>query len=116
MEPDERHRAILAVSVDRAKGSIRATLERFGARIDTWVSQRELYESGAIDDAVTRLRESGHAYEADGAVFFRATNFGDEKDRVLVRSNGEPTYFAADCAYVLNKAAHGFDRMIYVWG
>jgi arginyl-tRNA synthetase len=116
VEPAERRRIVLTEAVDRSMAGIRRTLQRFGVRMDTWASQSELGRSGAIADVVGRLRESGHAYEQDGAVFFRATEFGDEKDRVLIRSNGEPTYFAADCAYVVDKAARGFDRMIYVWG
>src|SRR6266545_3141622 len=67
-------------------------------------------------DRVKRLQAEGHAYESEGAIYFRATEFGDEKDRVLIRSNGEPTYFAADCAYLLNKFERGFDLLIYVWG
>jgi arginyl-tRNA synthetase len=113
---EERRRVLLEWATGRAMESIRSTLERFNVRIDTWVNERELAESGAIARAVEQLRASGHAYEADGAVFFRSTEFGDDKDRVLIRSNGQHTYFAADCAYVLHKAARGFDRMIYVLG
>jgi arginyl-tRNA synthetase len=115
-DPEDRRRTILQESIERTMRGIRATLDRFGVRIDTWVNERDLLDSGAIATAVEQLRASGHAYEADGAVFFRSTEFGDEKDRVLIRSNGQHTYFAADCAYVLHKAARGFDRMIYVWG
>jgi arginyl-tRNA synthetase len=112
----ERRSTILEETIKRTIGGIRATLERFGVRFDTWFTERELQESGAVDDAVRRLREAGHAYDAEGAVFFRATDFGDDKDRVLIRSSGEPTYFAKDCAYMLNKAARGFDRFTYIWG
>ncbi|HEX9235108.1 MAG TPA: arginine--tRNA ligase, partial [Actinomycetota bacterium] len=115
--PEEERRArLLREAVETTMEGIRATLERFRVRIDTWVSQAEFQRSGAIDRAVALLRDGGHAYDADGAVFFRSTDFGDEKDRVLIRSDGEPTYFAADCAYLLHKAARGFDRMIYVLG
>jgi arginyl-tRNA synthetase len=95
---------------------IRATLERLRVRIDTYFSERTLHERGAILDAVERLRASDLAYEADGAVFFRSTEFGDDKDRVLIRSNGEPTYFAADCAYLVDKFDRGLSHLIYVWG
>jgi arginyl-tRNA synthetase len=95
---------------------IRRTLDRFRVRFDTWFSERTLHETGQIDRAVDRLRESGHAYEAEGAVWFRSTAFGDDKDRVLIRSNGQPTYFAADCAYLLEKFGRAFDHLIYVWG
>jgi arginyl-tRNA synthetase len=116
MEPSKRRQVILAEAVKRNMAGIEATLERFGIRMDTWVSERELIESGAVAQAVDRLEKEGFAYHAEGAIFFRSTAFGDEKDRVLIRSNGEPTYFAKDCAYVLHKAARGFARMIYVWG
>ncbi|MBA3728833.1 MAG: arginine--tRNA ligase, partial [Actinobacteria bacterium] len=116
LNPAERRRRLLLEAVERTIGRIRATLERFRVRIDTWRTERELLESGAVDDVVRRLREADHAYEADGAVFFRASAFGDEKDRVLIRSNGEPTYFAKDCAYLLDKDARGFSRLVYVWG
>jgi arginyl-tRNA synthetase len=116
MEPGKRRQAIQAEAVKRTMGRIEATLERFGIRMDTWLSERELIESGAVAQVVDRLKQEGHAYHYEGAIFFRSTRFGDDKDRVLIRSNGEPTYFAKDCAYVLNKAARGFVRMIYVWG
>jgi arginyl-tRNA synthetase len=111
-----RRDRILALAVERTMAGIRATLDRFGVHIDTWRSEAELRRSGAIDAAVAELGRRGYTYESDGAVFFRSTEFGDEKDRVLIRSTGEPTYFAADCAYVLDKAGRGFDHMIYVWG
>src|ERR671937_578581 len=68
------------------------------------------------DAVVERLRANGHAYESEGAIFFRSTGFGDEKDRVLIRGTGEPTYFAADCAYLVEKFSRGFDHLVYVWG
>jgi arginyl-tRNA synthetase len=116
LDPDERRARIHAEAVERTIEWIRRTLDRFAVRIDTWVNEREFHDTGLIAEAVERLREKGFAYDHDGAVFFRSTEFGDEKDRVLIRSNGAPTYFAADCAYLLHKSARGFDRMIYVWG
>ena len=113
---DERQAAILRAATAIALEGIRATLERFRVHMDTWANEREFHESGAIDRALEILRERGFAYDHEGAVFFRSTEFGDEKDRVLIRSNGQPTYFGADCAYLLHKAARGFDRLIYVWG
>ncbi len=100
----------------RAMGSIEATLKRFGVRFDTYLSEAELSRKGEIAQVVERLRASGHVYDADGAVWFRATDFGDEKDRVVVRSTGEHTYFGADCAYLIDKFSRGFDHVIYVWG
>jgi arginyl-tRNA synthetase len=83
---------------------------------DTFFSERTLHESGALEKAVATLREQGHVYEADGAVWLRTTTFGDDKDRVLVKADGEPTYFAADCAYYLDKRARGFDRVVIMLG
>lgn len=109
---EERREQLAREGMDRALAGIRATLERMGVRIERWVHQSSLDVDGAVD----RLRQAGHAYEEDGAVWFRASAFGDEKDRVLIRSNGEPTYFAADCAYLLDKFGRGYDRLVYVWG
>ncbi|MDP9242748.1 MAG: arginine--tRNA ligase [Actinomycetota bacterium] len=113
---DERRAELRAAATERMFAMIRATLERLRVRIDTYFSERSLHERGAIRDAVERLRASDLAYEADGAVFFRSTAFGDDKDRVLIRSNGEPTYFAADCAYLVDKFDRGLSHLIYVWG
>jgi arginyl-tRNA synthetase len=115
--PEEERRARLGLEgVRRVMDSIQQTLDRFGVRFDTWFSEQTLHKSGAIAAAVDRLRQGGHAYDSEGAVFFRSTEFGDEKDRVLIRSSGEPTYFAVDCAYLLDKFGRGFDRLVYVWG
>ncbi|MGZ4129812.1 MAG: arginine--tRNA ligase, partial [Actinomycetota bacterium] len=113
---DERRAALLREGSRRVLAMIERTLERFGVRFDSFFSERTLHERGEIDEAVRRLREAGFAYDADGAVFFRSTAFGDDKDRVLIRSNGAPTYFAADAAYVVDKFSRGFDHVIYVWG
>src|SRR5207302_641512 len=75
-----------------------------------------LERRGEIAAAVERMRQAGYVYEADGAVWFRSTAFGDDKDRPLIRSNGRHTYFAADCAYLVDKFGRGFDRVLYVWG
>jgi arginyl-tRNA synthetase len=85
-------------------------------RYDTWFSERSLATSGAVAKAIDTLKAKGHMYENDGALWFRATDFGDEKDRVVVRENGVTTYFASDIAYLLNKFDRGFDRAIYVFG
>jgi arginyl-tRNA synthetase len=106
------HREALRLTLD----GIKDTLGRFRVRIDTWFHESELHQSGRVMQAVELLRERGLAYDADGAVWFAATRFGDEKDRVLIRADGNPTYFAADCAYLREKFARGFDRVIYVWG
>jgi arginyl-tRNA synthetase len=95
---------------------IRSSLAEFGVVFDVYFSERTLHESGALEKAIARLREQGHVYESDGAVWLRTTDFGDDKDRVLVKSDGEPTYFAADCAYYLNKRERGFDKVVIMLG
>jgi len=95
---------------------IRATLADFGVSFDVWFSEKSLHAGGAVEQAVERLREQGHVYDLDGAVWLRTTDFGDDKDRVLIRANGEPTYFAADAAYYLSKKDRGFDEKIYLLG
>jgi arginyl-tRNA synthetase len=81
-----------------------------------WTTEASLHQGGWVDRAVERLRKGGHVYEQDGATWFRSTDFGDDKDRVIIRSNGEPTYFAADIGYITEKFSRGFDHLIYVWG
>jgi arginyl-tRNA synthetase len=93
-------------------GEIQATLDAFGVRFDVWFSERSLHESGEIDKAVARFREQGRVFEQDGAIWLRTSDFGDDKDRVLVRSDGTPTYFAADCAYYLDKRERGAEKVV----
>jgi arginyl-tRNA synthetase len=95
---------------------MKASLERFGVHFDVWFSERALHEAGAVEHALDELRAHGHVFDKDGAVWLRTTDFGDDKDRVLIRGNGEKTYFAADAAYYLNKRERGFDRCIYLLG
>ncbi|MQA34851.1 arginine--tRNA ligase [Modestobacter roseus] len=95
---------------------IKRSLAGFGVVFDTYFSEKTLHDSGALEKAVARLREQGHVYESDGAVWLRTTTFADDKDRVLVKSDGEPTYFAADCAYYLDKRERGFDRVVIMLG
>jgi arginyl-tRNA synthetase len=83
---------------------------------DVYFAERELHRKGALRAALTRLRQLGHGYEADGASWIRTTDFGDDKDRVYVRSNGDFTYYAADCAYYLDKRKRGFDKVIIILG
>ncbi len=91
-------------------------LELFRTHFDVWYSERKLYDSGAVERAQTRLQEQGHVYESDGALWLRTTTFGDDKDRVLIKENGERTYFAADTAYYVDKRMRGFDTAIYLLG
>jgi arginyl-tRNA synthetase len=98
--------------IEAMRERIEATLERFGVRFDTWSSERELVDSGALEATLAELRERGHVYEHEGAVWLRTTEFGEDKDRVLIRSNGEPTYFAGDLAYHRDKLERGAGRLI----
>ncbi len=91
-------------------------LELFRTHFDVWKSERELHDSGAVERGLERLREQGHVFEEDGALWLRTTDFGDDKDRVLVKADGEYTYFASDTAYYVDKRARGFDRNIYLLG
>ena len=100
----------------RVRAGIEASLEHLGVHFDVWTSEARLHEEGWVDRAVERLRAGGHAYESDGALWFRSTSFGDDKDRVIYRADGRPTYFAADIGYVTEKFARGFDHLIYIWG
>ena len=113
---EERLAVVRAAAAERVLGWIDATLARFNVRFDSYVSEAALERKGEIAQAIERLRAAGLAYEAEGAVWFRSTEFGDDKDRVLIRSDGRHTYFGADCAYVIDKFARGFDHLIYVWG
>jgi arginyl-tRNA synthetase len=115
--PEDEQIAVFAEKgVAAMVADIRATLDGFGVHFDTFFSEKTLHDSGALEKAVTTLREQGHVFEADGAVWLRTTDFGDDKDRVLVKADGEPTYFAADCAYYLDKRARGFDRVVILLG
>ena len=91
-------------------------LEKFGIKHDVWFSERTLHESGKVSDVIEALKEKGFAYEKNGALWLKSTAFGDDKDRALVRSNGQPTYIAADAAYHLDKFKRGFSRVIDCWG
>jgi arginyl-tRNA synthetase len=101
---------------ERVRAGIEASLARLGVRFDVWKSEGSLHAEGWVGRAVEQLADAGQVYEADGAVWFRATAFGDDKDRVVVRSNGQPTYFASDIGYLAEKFSRGFDELIYLWG
>jgi arginyl-tRNA synthetase len=108
--------SVMRLALDEMLKDIRSDLDEFGVRFDRWYSERSLSENGAIERALQRLRQQHQLYEKDGATWFRASAFGDDEDRVLVRSNGQFTYFAPDLAYHLDKRQRGFDRLIDVWG
>lgn len=95
---------------------IKDSLREFGVQFDVYFHEQELHRAGSIDETIQRLRDAGHVYEADGATWLRTTDFGDDKDRVVVKSNGTPGYFAADLAYYVNKRDRGFDGVIIILG
>lgn len=116
MPEDERIRTFTSLAEEKMLALQKADLEKFGIRFDNWFSERTLHESGQVQAAIEALKERGFAYERAGALWLRSTAFGDDKDRALVRSNGQPTYIAADAAYHLNKFQRGFEKVIDVWG
>ena len=101
---------------ERVRAGIEASLATLGVRFDVWKSEGSLYREGWVERAVGRLRASGHLYEQDGALWFRSTDFGDDKDRVVRKSNGDYTYFGSDIGYVVEKFSRGFDHLVYIWG
>jgi arginyl-tRNA synthetase len=125
--PDDVWEAANAPSADRdgivadwaqeqVRAGIQESLERLGVHFDVWKSESSLHTEGWVGRSVERLRAAGHIYEEDGATWFRSTAFGDDKDRVVYRSGGQPTYFASDIGYVAEKFDRGFDKLIYIWG
>jgi arginyl-tRNA synthetase len=113
---EDAYRIVHRTGLDAILDDIRRDLEDFGVVYDQWFSEHSLVETGAVQRAIDRLRKSGHAYEKKGALWFRSTDYGDEKDRVIVRENGQHTYFAADIAYHMDKLDRGFGRMLDIWG
>lgn len=105
-----------ANGVELMFGEIKISLEEFGVHFDVYFHENSLYESGAVQKAIERLRGLGHIYEQDGAIWLRSTTFGDDRDRVVIKSDGEAAYIAGDLAYYLDKRERGFDRAIYMLG
>ncbi|MFB9777679.1 arginine--tRNA ligase [Brevibacterium otitidis] len=114
--PDDVRTRLRTQAYELQMADIRQTLADFDVSFDVWFSEASLHNSNAVAEAVARLREQGHVYEHGGAVWLRTTEFGDDKDRVLVRADGNPTYFAADAAYYLDKKDRGFIEKIYLLG
>ena len=112
----EAQEAFRAAGVDLMFDEIRASLHDFGVDFDVYFHENSLYESGAVNKAIARLRELGHIFEADGATWLRSSEFGDDRDRVIIKSDGEAAYIAGDLAYYLDKRGRGFDRCIYMLG
>ena len=115
-KPDEAAWIVGRWASERVRAGIEASMERLGVHFDVWKQEGSLHSEGWVERAVERLRASGHVYESEGATWFRSTDYGDDKDRVIVRSNGQPTYFASDLGYVTDKFGRGFDELIYIWG
>ncbi|MGH2429880.1 MAG: arginine--tRNA ligase [Candidatus Limnocylindria bacterium] len=116
-EPSEAEWILGRWASEDQRTGIEQSLEALGVHFDVWKEESSLHGADAwIERAVHELRERGHVYEADGATWFRSSDFGDSRDRVIYRSNGQPTYFAADIGYVAEKFSRGFDELIYVWG
>ena len=113
---ETHYRETFELGLDSILKNIRHDLEEFGVHYDEWFSERSLTDSGSVENAIQRLKGSGYIYEDKGALWFRSTDFGDEKDRVVVRDNGQMTYFASDIAYHMNKLERGYDRVIDIWG
>ena len=112
----EAQEVFRAAGVELMFDEIRQSLADFGVEFDVYFHENSLYESGAVGHAIARLRELGHIFEEDGATWLRSTTFGDDRDRVIIKSDGDAAYIAGDLAYYLNKRERGFDRCIYMLG
>ncbi len=114
---EQRRKALVEYALPKNIEKIRTALESYGITFDVWFSEQSLYDSGEVQDTINYLKEKGYTYEKEGALWFKATDFGAEKDEVLIRNNGVPTYLASDIAYHRNKfVKRGFDRVINLWG
>ena len=116
IDPLLRREMLVKYALKEKLSQMESDLEDFRVRYDNWFSEQTLHDNGEIEQALKDLQASGYLYEQEGALWFRSTLFGDEKDEVLVRSNGIPTYFAGDIAYHRDKFRRGFDRVINIWG
>lgn len=116
MEEAERLEQFKTIAYEEKLAALREDLEHFNVHFDFWFSEKTLHEANKIKEACDTLLAKGYMYEKDGALWLKSTEFGDDKDRVVIRDNGVPTYFAADIAYHTNKFQRGFDRVINLWG
>jgi len=112
----EHYEVVFKMAVDSILSDIKEDLQGFNVNFDNWFSEKSLMETGVIDAALDKLQKAGKIYEKGGALWFKSTEYGDEKDRVVVRDNGIKTYFASDIAYHFNKLERGFDILIDIWG
>ena len=116
MPPSERREVFKQLALAEKLAALKDDLESFGVEFDVWFSEQSLFDNDAVKAACRQLREKGHAYDKDGAFWLRSTEFGDDKDRVIIRDNGAPTYLASDIAYHDNKFRRGFETVINIWG
>ena len=116
LSDEDAQEAFRAEGVELMFGEIRQSLHEFGVDFDVYFHENSLHESKAVEKAITRLRELGHVFDEDGAVWLRSTDFGDDRDRVIVKSDGKPAYIAGDLAYYLDKRERGFDRCLIMLG
>nr|WP_154921291.1 arginine--tRNA ligase [Microbacterium testaceum] len=116
LDADAKQEAFRELGVTLMFGEIKQSLHEFGVDFDVYFHENDLHDSGAVDRAVGRLRELGHIFEADGATWLRSTEFGDDKDRVIIKSDGQPAYISGDLAYYLDKRERGFNRCIIMLG
>ena len=112
----DHFKAVFKVGIESILGGIKNDLAEFGVIFEKWFSEQSLIDSGLSEACISKLKDSKNLYEKDGALWFKTTNYGDEKDRVVVRDNGNHTYFASDIAYHLEKLERGYDKIINVWG
>jgi arginyl-tRNA synthetase len=116
-KPDDEAKELFRVEgVNLMFDEIKSSLASFGVTFDVYFNEKDLHVRGELDAALARLQQQGHTFDADGAIWLRTTDFGDDKDRVLRKSDGDWTYFTADCAYYLDKRERGFDRVVIMLG
>jgi arginyl-tRNA synthetase len=113
---DARNERLAKLGVERMLAQMQASLDAFGTRFDLWFKQSALFETDLVAETIEKLRAEGFVEERDGALWFLSSRFGDDKDRVVIRASGEPTYLASDLAYLRHKFERGFDHLIYLWG
>lgn len=118
VEEDARIEAFKKIGQDKMVAQLQQTLKQFGTKFDLYFSESSLYDGKEtkVDKAIAEFKKNDLVYEKDGATWFKSTNFGDDKDRVVIKENGEVTYFLSDCAYHLDKLQRGFDHLIDIWG
>ena len=116
MDEKERFDQFRQYGMKYEMAKLKKDLEDFRVSFDVWYSETSLYQNGKIDEALKDLRDNGYIYEEDGATWFRSTDFGDDKDRVLIKQDGSYTYLTPDIAYHRDKLARGFEKLINIWG